>query len=385
MLPVVVQTEKYVFGGSCISKLANGKTLFVPLALPDERLKVEIVKERTDYCEGRVVDILVPSPYRVVPKCKYFSFCGGCDLQMISNAEQHRLREMSTKELMERSHIKLDFPIEFVSKSDWQYRNRFQLHRHNKKIGFLGRRGHSIVHVKDCPIACEEMRKYLKASSTFDDKEVSGSAKIERLHAFGYNGNLWLEERDDRVKLKLLGRDFAFFPQSFFQSNVEMLGQLVAVLTEYIGSVDRLLDFYSGIGTFSVFFANNAKELHLVEWNKYSVEMARVNLEKAKTESSAKIFFHCLNSEKWREKKEAKLFYDVAIVDPPRSGIDKVSLGWFCRRNVQKILYVSCDPATFSRDASFLVLNAGYKLQRCYFLDFYPQTHHLEVLGIFTL
>lgn len=125
--------------------------------------------------------------------------------------------------------------------------------------------------------------------------------------------------------------------------------------------------------------------MHLVEWNKYSIEMARANLESARNGCGANTFFHCLNSEKWRETKAAELFYDVAIVDPPRSGVDGMSLEWFCRRKVNKIFYVSCNPATFVRDAYFLTLNAGYKMQKCYFLDFYPQTHHLEVLGIFSL
>lgn len=382
---MIVETTKYVFGGSCIAKSTNGKTLFVPFALPEEKLEVEITKERSDYCEVRIINVISSSPHRVVPRCEYFSLCGGCNLQMISDAEQHALRVMSAKELMIRSHLTLDFPIEFVFNDDWQYRNRFQLHIHNRKIGFSGRKSNSIVHIKDCPVACREMRKYLKTSPIFDDTEVGEIERKNRLHAFAYNGNLWLEGEKRDVKLNVLGNTFVFSPKSFFQSNVNMLKQLATILAKYVGNVERLLDFYSGVGTFSLLFAKNAKELHLVEWNKYSIEMAKINLESERVKGGTKLYFHCLNSEKWKRTQEAKLFYDVAIVDPPRSGIDKESLGWFCQKKVRKILYVSCDPATFSRDAFFLISHAGYRIEKCYFLDFYPQTHHLEVLGIFSL
>lgn len=381
---MIVETTKYVFGGSCIARGRTGKTLFVPFALPEETLDVEIVQEKKDYYEGRILDVLSPSPHRVIPRCKYFSLCGGCDLQMIKNEEQHHLREMSAKELMMRSHLILDFPIEFIAGSDWQYRNRFQFHMDNNKIGFLARKSHSVIHIEDCPIACQKMRKYLKTLPTFDDNGIRSDARIKRLHAFAYEDGLWLENREEEVRLDILERCFVFSPQSFFQSNVDMLKQLVSILREHVGSVERLLDFYSGVGTFSLLFANNARELHLVEWNKYSLAMASANLESVKTESEVKVFFHCLDSEKWRCTQEAGLAYDVAIVDPPRTGIDRVSLGWFCKKRVKKLLYVSCNPATFVRDASFLILNAGYRLQHCYFLDFYPQTHHLEVLGVFS-
>ena len=161
-----------------------------------------------------------------------------------------------------------------------------------------------------------------------------------------------------------------------------MLQRLVQILKKHVEKPTHFLDFYSGVGTFSIFFAKQVKELHLVEWNKYSIQLAEINL--ANSAHNAKCFFHCLNSEKWKDTQEAKLLYDVAIVDPPRSGIDKMSLSWFAKRKVKTLLYVSCNPATFVRDSSFLIMQ-GYTLQNCYFLDFYPQTHHLEVLGIFSL
>ena len=381
---MIVETTKYIFGGSCIARETGGKTLFVPFALPGERLEVEVIREKKDYCEGRILDVLSASPHRVVPRCEYFSLCGGCDLQMIESAEQHRLRAESATELMVRSRLTLDFPIEFVSGSDWHYRNRFQFHIYNKKVGFVGRKSRNVIHIRDCPIACEEMRKYLKTSPVLDDNYTRHGAK--RLHAFAYGEELWLEGRDREVRLSLLGHTFAFLPESFFQSNVEMLKQLATILQEHVGDVERLLDFYSGVGTFSTFFADKASEVHMVEWNRRSLEVAKINIEKVcKTSTENKCFFHAISSEKWSALKASRQFYDVAIVDPPRNGIDKVSLAWFCEKHVERILYVSCDVATFARDSARLIEDGGYKMEKCYFLDFYPQTHHIEVLGIFNL
>ena len=96
-------------------------------------------------------------------------------------------------------------------------------------------------------------------------------------------------------------------------------------------------------------------------------------------------FFHAIKSQEWNKMEESKLFYDIAIVDPPRSGIDKNSLEWFCKKHVKKILYVSCDPVTFANNANVLIRDGGYRLEKYYLLDFYPQTHHVESLGIFSL
>ncbi|MGP1414351.1 MAG: class I SAM-dependent RNA methyltransferase [Treponema sp.] len=371
----VIETTKYVFSGASLG-LLNGKVTFVPFSLPNERIKIEIQNEKKNYINAKIVEVLEPSPFRCIPYCKYFYRCGGCNMQMAKDEVQRQLRLQSIKDTFFKFHI--DSSIEVVFDKDWEYRARFQFHIHKKKLSLLGQKSSNFIPITDCPVACKEIRAWLKTSPSFDDVEGN------RLHVFACDGRVFTDLKDENVSLKMMNKDFLFSPKGFFQSNLGMLEKLIEILGNHIKEGDMLLDFYSGIGTFSLFFADRFSEVHLVEHNKYSMEMAKKNFE-LNGYKNIKTFFHAISSENWKHLKASKLFYDIAIVDPPRTGIDKTSIQWFCKRYAKKIFYVSCDPVTFSRDAFVLINQGGYKLEKYYLLDFYPQTHHVESLGIFTL
>ncbi|MGP1438435.1 MAG: class I SAM-dependent RNA methyltransferase [Treponema sp.] len=371
----ILETTKYVFSGASLGYL-NGKVTFVPFSLPNERLKIEVVNEKKNYINAKIVEVLQASPDRIIPRCKYFYFCGGCNMQMAKDEVQRQLRLESVKDTFFKFH--LDSPIEIVFDKDWEYRVRFQFHIHKKNLSLLGQKSSTFIPITDCPVACEKIREWLKASPIFDDVKEG-----TRLHVFSCNGNIFTDLKEENVSLNLLNKQFLFSSKVFFQSNLGMLEKLISILDTHIIEGNTLLDFYSGVGTFSIFFANRFKEVHLVEHNKHSLDMAKKNFELNKNKND-KIFFHAISSENWKSLEASKLCYDVAIVDPPRTGIDKNTLSVFCKKNIKKLFYVSCDPVTFSRDA-FVLIQGGYKLEKYYLLDFYPQTHHIESLGIFTL
>ena len=370
----IVDTTKYVFSGASIAKL-NGKVVFVPFALPNEKLKIEILNEKKNYINAKIVEILKASPDRVFPQCKYFYLCGGCNMQMAKDEVQRTLRCESVKDTFFKFHIEV--PIEMVFDKDWQYRARFQFHIHRRKLALSQGKSSLFVNIDDCPVASKEIRAYLGSSPTFENVKEGF-----RLHVFAGNGKVFTDLEDENVSLNILNKHFSFSPKGFFQSNLGMLEKLIKILNEHVGKGERLLDFYSGVGTFSSFLADNFDEVHLVEHNKASLEIAKSNLELNKNE---KKFFSAIAAENWVHLEAARLFYDVAVVDPPREGIDKIAMQWFCKKHVKKLFYVSCDPVTFSRDAFILIEQGGYKLEKYYLLDFYPQTHHIESLGIFTL
>jgi len=369
-----IKTTKYVFSGSSLATL-NGKVVFVPFSLPNEKLKIEIVNEKKNYINAKIVDVLEASPDRVEPACKYFYRCGGCNMQMAKDEVQRSLRYSSVEDTFFK--FRLEAPIEIIFDKDWGYRARFQFHIHEKKLCLLGQKSSTFIPIEDCPVACQEIRAWLTSSPIFENVEEG-----TRLHVFACNGNVFTDLKDENVLLNLLNKHFSFSSKGFFQSNLGMLEKLITILDEYIGEGTRLLDFYSGVGTFSSFFADKFSEVHLVEHNKGSIEMAKINL---KLNKNKKQFFHTISAENWNRLNASELFYDVAIVDPPRTGIDKHSIVWFCQKHTKKLFYVSCDPVTFSRDAFILMSQGGYKLEKYYLLDFYPQTHHIESLGIFTL
>jgi len=378
---MVVETVKYVFGGSCLSYL-NGKAIFVPFSLPSEKLEVEIVESKKKYSKARIVRVLQSSPHRCQPLCSYFYLCGSCNMQMMCYEEQWRLKCSSAIDSLSRFKVSLPLSTTSISNGGWQYRVRFQFHIHKGRLSFMAHKSSHAVDIESCPIACKEINDYLKKKVVFDDT-LWGS----RLHVVAYDGRVYVEGREKELLIEVLGYKFRFSPNSFFQSNIKMLEHLVNILSHHIGECERLLDFYAGVGTFSLFFAKRVKELHVVEWNRDSISYAKLNLEEntRDMQNKLKCFFYCFSSNEWSKKEASRLVYDVAIVDPPRSGIDRSSIEWFCKRKVKKICYISCDPVTFARDASILTRDGSYKLTSHYLLDFYPQTHHIESLGIFIL
>lgn len=373
----IVKTEKMVFGGSCIA-YADGAAVFIPYSLPEEILEISIVKKHKHYSEAKIENILEPSTYRLEPRCRFFYACGGCNLQYADDEYQKILRCAAAVEAFERAtklkHGK-DYEYIFVSGTNWEYRSRFQFHiSAAKKFAQKMQNSNALVEIDDCPVAVPEIRKLLNAGT-------SNFQSGQRLHIFSSHGKIFTEQNASECFTEILGRKIAFNPLGFFQSNVKMTEKVITAMLKDAVPNGRVLDFYSGVGTFSIFAADYAEEIHLVEHNKHALHYAKMNFAyphfsgKKRTE----IFYHTIKGENWIKNESSKLQFDYAFVDPPRSGIDTISLEWFCRSRIPQVWYISCDPVSFARDTAVL-LSAGYKIQKYYLFDFYPQTHHIETV-----
>ena len=397
----IVKIKKMVFGSSCIASLKDGKTVFVPYSLPDEVLEISIVKEHKNYTEGKIEKILEASPHRVEPRCPYFYACGGCNLQTADDEYQHFLRKSMALEALDRAlslykeKAVFDKPaLEknlfeksiFVSGSDWDYRARFQFYiDEDGSLSLKENKSSGSVKIKDCPIAVPAIRNLLKLN-------LKKYAPNSRIHIFSDGEKIFTQDNAKDCEVRLAGKRIKFNPLGFFQSNLEMTEKLINTIFEYAEISSSVLDFYSGVGTFSLFAYDQAKEIHLVEHNKHALAYAEENflinsssngITKEKKESRfPKIFYHSLDGKNWAKTKESKLKFDTVFVDPPRSGIDKEALSWLCSSGTRQIFYISCDPVTFARDTASLLVS-GYKLEKHFLFDFYPQTHHIETLGIF--
>ncbi|UTC66388.1 MULTISPECIES: class I SAM-dependent RNA methyltransferase [unclassified Treponema] len=388
----IVKTKKMVFGASCIADLKDGKTVFVPYSLPDEVLEISIVKEHKNYTEGKIEKILESSPHRVEPKCPHFYACGGCNLQTADDGYQHLLRKSMALEALDRAlssnfnstigKSKTENPFFeksilensiFVSGPDWEYRSRFQFYvDKDGSLSLKENKNSDSVKIKDCPVAVPAIRNLLKS----DLKEYAPNSRI---HIFSDGEKIFTEKNAKDCEVGLAGKRIKFNPLGFFQSNLKMTEKLINTIFEHSRISGRVLDFYSGVGTFSLFAYDKAKEIHLVEHNKHALSYAKENF---KINKESKIFYHNLDGKNWAKTKESKLKFDTVFIDPPRSGIDKEALSWLCSSGTCQIFYISCDPVTFARDTAKLLLS-GYKLEQHFLFDFYPQTHHIETLGIF--
>lgn len=378
---MIIITEKMIAGGSCITRI-DGKAVFIPFSLPGETLEIEITESKKDYSFARIVRVIEPSPHRVKPLCPLFETCGGCTLQMADSEFQKELRLSIVKDVFDRAKLSSTIDTYMISGSPYEYRSRFQFHRSpSDTVSFMEGSSSDLVTLPDCPVAVPMIRKAISDGSLARTATKFNSKS--RFHVFSYGDDLWQEDASNDCSVFLRGKNIHFDVRGFFQSNIPLLSQLLETLEskmeQYVHSDECLLDFYSGVGTFSTILGNKFKKRVLLEHNRAALGKARINL--SAENKTGNIFCTCTD-DKWHLQKESRFSYSTAIIDPPRQGLPKSATEWFNNSGIPVIFYVSCDPATFARDAIRLA-QGGYKLEESILFDFYPQTHHVETLGIF--
>lgn len=406
----VVTPEKMVFGGSCLAKI-NGKNVFIPFAIPGEKIEIEIEKSFRDYDTARITRIIERSEHRAEPFCPLYGKCGGCNMQHIESSFQIQLRVSMLKSCFERAGVECP-QIQVISGQDKGYRARVQL----TDGGFCGKNSNTILQTDFCPVATQEINSYLRSVPQdkrprgrvhfFGDKRITLSFQKSFDHlviADEKKEDLWAQRQIGKTGKKarnkvrqrfagtagnpvncctvsLLGKPIEFDVQGFFQSNMEVLEKTIEALTRDL-SGNNVLDMYSGAGTFSVFLAGIFKKTFLVEHNRDALVHAEVNMAGKSHET------YGLSGERWVRENASMVLrnngpFDAAVIDPPRSGMEKEVCRWLCQSGIPHIRSVSCDPSTQSRDAALLI-KAGYKLEELFLLDFYPQTSHIESLAYF--
>jgi 23S rRNA (uracil1939-C5)-methyltransferase len=386
-----IVVEKMVFGGDCMGK-TGGKTIFVPSAIPGEKIRVQVVEERKDFLRGKITEILSPSVHRVKPFCPYYGICGGCNMQHISGNFQKELRASILAESFAREKISLP-RIQVISGAEKGYRARFQFH----DGGLMGKKSGSVVQIENCPCATEEINSYLSETKfehrpkgrihVFGDRRICAEKKIviapeeipQKAHEIPrkkkrYEGTV--ENPLCSCEVEICGKKIAFDVRGFFQSNLEILEKTVPLATD--GRGKNALDLYSGSGVFSRFISENFFRTVMVEHNKSAVVFAERNLAGKNHES------YGVSGEVWTKyhaencmKKSGA--FDFALADPPRSGMEKSVANFLCGSKIPVIKSLSCNPSTQARDIKIL-LRGGYRIKNVFLLDFYPQTSHIESL-----
>jgi 23S rRNA (uracil1939-C5)-methyltransferase len=372
--------EKILPGGDCLARL-NGKAVFVSGALPGEVVEATIHQDKKDYARASVNEVLEPSPHRVTPRCPYFGRCGGCSLQYANDGHQTELRRSILVEAMGRFRVATSAEVTVVTGTHWEYRSRFQFRQCEGGIGLMEASTNRTVIIEDCPIAVPELREAIRSGSIARNTPII--PRGPRFHAFGWGGKVWVEGDDSLAEVSISGASIRFDVKGFFQSNIGQLTSLIAALKGHLSQAlvdETFLDLYSGVGTFAVTLGHEASGVHLVEHNRHALEAARGNCARSKISA----FYHPMSDDAWALSKESRIRFGAAIVDPPRSGLSRAALDWLGRSGIPRVAYVSCDPVTFSRDAALLIA-AGYSLEDVTLFDFYPQTCHVETLGIFSL
>lgn len=425
-----IKIEKLIFGGFGFGRDDEGKPVFVRKAVPGDLLNIGITKDKKSYKEGQIISILKPSPDRIRPRCPSADLCGGCEHQNISYKHQLFYKEEIFKETLRRAGIETDIlPIVPGSDSEFYYRNtiRFFYKDNNGKISLAMHHFQEpgkLVETGECHLFSEWSIDFMDKFNNFLNSEINdksaffqlrlregkwtGEKMIEIItktailpekqkltaflgqfdfksayHTISAKNNLLDAKRSllfgSPIIYEKIGKyTFQISPESFFQTNSMGVKTLYDKIKDFadIKIGDRVLDLYCGTGTIGIYLSTLAKEVVGVEEIQSAVNDAKAN---ARINKVLNCNFISADAEKWL--KQNKEQFDKIIVDPPREGLTKEIIAALSRLNFESLIYVSCNPATFARDIKELE-KYGLKLKKVQPVDMFPQTHHIECVGL---
>lgn len=387
---IEVITERLAYGGDAVARY-QGLTVFVQGAAPNEQVRVRIAESKKNYARAVVEEILVPSPVRREPPCRYFGDCGGCQLQHLTYAAQLEAKENFIRDALNRiGHLGWTEEIEIRSAAEFGYRARAQLKiegGRQKRIGYYRAASHSVCDVEDCPILLPQLNDKLHTIRSIIKEDVhqipdnlteielaAGTDTIAIEPAFDPR----LQTPDSRLSTVVAGTTYQYSPSSFFQVNALLLTDFVREATAGV-SGDSAVDLYAGVGLFTIQLARQFKSVIGVEGDKRAVDFA---LENVAINRANNVQFITGRADVWlREfvKRHEGQAPDLLLLDPPRSGAAEC-IGSIAALKPQHIHYVSCDPTTLARDLKTLMAD-DYKLNRVVGFDLFPQTYHVETIA----
>lgn len=441
---VTAVCEDFTHEGLGVAKV-DGYPLFTPYLIPGEKAKIKVVKVNKQYGYGKLLELLDRSDDRVEPPCNVFYRCGGCQLQHLTYDTQLEMKYHVVKNNLEKIGKITDATIHPVlgMEEPWRYRNKIQMPVGEKDgriiTGFYQERSHNIIPDMD---TCHIQNKYgdeiinflrdvlneLKIPA-YDEAVHQGVIRhiitrtayeteetmvifVTRTKRLPHKNELIrrLTEKFPKVKSivhninplrtnvimgdeskTIYGDDyiidsigdikFKISPKSFFQVNPEQTKVLYEKAVEYarLKDTDVVIDAYCGIGSISMFLAKKAKQVYGVEIVDEAVEAAKEN---AQLNGIENVEFVAGKAEEVMPKwKEEGIKPNVIVVDPPRKGCDESLLQTMIAMEPERIVYVSCNPATLARDLRILE-EGGYKTKEVQPVDMFPQTYHVECVTL---
>ena len=372
-----VTAERLAFGGFAIAR-HEGMAVFVPFAVPGERVRIEITELDKKFARARLLEVLTPSPHRRAPRCQHFGTCGGCQFQHIDYATQVAAKSEFVRDALVRTGgFDWTKPIVVHHAGEWGYRARTQIKVHGEEIGFHAANSKQIVEVQECPVLAPELEQALPKLREVMANRPKGLRVHQLEGACGVGGASWSPElpglRKDLVEHRVLGFRYLVEPDGFFQGNHLLVEQLVRGATEGLKG-DLAFDLYAGVGLFSLPLSRGFRRVDSVEDERRAATLGRVNVKQN----------GCDNVSYYRETTEGflksnKLRPDLVLIDPPRLGA-KPAIPALLALRAPQFVYVSCDPNTMARDLKDLVAG-GYEVETVEAYDMFPQTYHVECVA----
>jgi 23S rRNA (uracil1939-C5)-methyltransferase len=423
-----LQIEKCIYGGAGLARV-EGKAIFVPFTLPGETIEAHIVEDKRSFANAELDAVIEASRQRAKPPCQYFGECGGCQYQHATYSEQIALKRSILQETLERARLASLPEIVPVYAEPVGYRNRVRLHLQRQPFALCYKRraSHANLPVSHCPIAAPILEQAIDAVTRIG-QEFDLAEDFEEIEFFTNEAqsellvSLWARRQVNGLQHKLarfcealhteivaLTGAAVFFAEkatpsdkkvaewgtqaltyhaagysyrvsigAFFQVNRFLVDRLVELVVANL-SGELAWDLYAGAGLFARALSGRFEEIVAVEAATYSTQDLRENATTCKPVQSGTLDFL-----RQRSRHQEATSPDLVVVDPPRSGLGSDVTSILTKVRPQTIVYVSCDPATLSRDLHALV-ESGYQLRTMHMVDLFPQTFHLESVTVLSL
>ena len=391
--------------------------MFVPFVLEDETVEAEIIEQKPGFARARAEIIVNSSPRRVEAGCPYFRQCGGCQYQHIDYEHQAAIKAAILRENLHRiAKIELDVELSTHPSRPWNYRNRARLKVQADSrltVGYYRFNSHELQPVEQCPISSPlinraiaalsglkvaDWQKYIREIEIFansDDTQLlvevdcapeirDGVAIAKEMHGLlpAITGVVVFRlgprstERkqiassgDSCLQYKVADHSYRVSAGAFFQVNRHQIAKLVELVTQGL-SGEHALDLYAGVGLFSTVLSRSFAQVTAVEPSPTAHSDLLYN-------SPSNVKAVRATTEQFLKDAGARLRPNLVVVDPPRSGLGEMVARKLAGMEAGRIVYVSCDPATLSRDLAGL-LKAGYRVRHAHMVDLFPQTYHIE-------
>ncbi|MDK2893896.1 MAG: rRNA (uracil1939-C5)-methyltransferase [Moorella sp. (in: firmicutes)] len=412
--------------GAGVGRLQDGLAVFVPGALPGERVKIELVARKKNYALARLLEIEKASPDRVLPPCPEAHHCGGCHLQHLDYRAQLLWKRRLVVEALQRLGGLRDIRVLPVvgMANPWGYRNKVRLHVARGRLGFYRPGSHEVVPSSHCPLLpagllelAREMARLLPGLApglkhvTLRQGRATGELLVALEVEAGWPGGKELavklagrflelvgvvalpfnNSREAVEETILYGRDyleerlgelrFHISATTFFQVNTvqaETLYNQAAAFTSLQGG-EEVLDAYCGSGAIALWLSRQAGRVTGVEVVAEAIAYARRNAALNNITNTrfragaAEVVLPRLAGAGYRP--------EVVILDPPRAGCDRRVLAAVAVMAPRRVVYVSCNPATLARDLAYL-REAGFTPGPVQPVDMFPHTHHVECCAL---
>ncbi|MEM7016595.1 MAG: 23S rRNA (uracil(1939)-C(5))-methyltransferase RlmD [Pseudomonadota bacterium] len=427
---ITLDIESLSHDGRGIAHL-DGKTIFVFGALPGERVNCRYTATHGRFDEVDTVDVLEASPQRVSPQCAHFGVCGGCNLQHIAPAHQIELKQNTLLEQLQHlGGVEPEVILPPLLGPSWGYRHKARMgakYVHKKEtmlVGFREKQSNFLAQLEGCEILHESVGRCitdlrelinslsvrhkiaqievavgdettalilrnLEPLSDADTQQLCDFAKGSGLHLYLQPGglktiaplwpetaaNLFYDLPDEAVRIQ-------FQPTDFTQVNPVLNRQMVAqaMILLDVQSEERVLELFCGLGNFTLPLAKRALHVTAIEGEASLVKRADEN---AAIHDLHNIQYHVANLMEKIDGEWLHGQYDKLLLDPPRSGAQAI-LEQLPLKDMQRIVYVSCNQATLARDAGILVKDKGFKLMQAGVMDMFPHTAHVEAMALFS-